>query len=629
MGKKPIKHQGQKTFRPPVNKPAPTSNNPRAGVFNLRTVVFFIVLIISLVIYLKNLSGLPELTNEYIKRQAGWVISLQAFIAILAYLMLAYFGFLHITQKTKEKITTIFMAAGVLLIIVLHWFAFNAGFEDVDDNASYMIAAKSLVEHGAPYYLYLPDSPPDTEGALGLPVMLIPLFLIWGMNFQPMEILIFLTMIGSVVMCYLLFRKVAGKTFALIITLLFGTHPYIVAFSSIIMTEIPYLFWSILGLAILLKFEGKEKFHVWWMLFAVFAVFMTYLTRAVGVGMFAAAGLYFLLKSNLWFYIKNRSVQFFRDSRFIKFFAISALLFAVMIGYQAWTSSLGGVSQAESLQKMNYAQNFSLNAANLWKVLPQSIFSGSIIRWEVKEIEPVNLLWGLVFIFTAAGFLISLFKRNLIALYTLFVMLALMLGNNQDSPIVLSRYLIIFTPFLIYFLYMGIQWPLDKLIRQSNWGTTAATSVLALILASSFTGNGYTIQKLHAGQLYPAPYASFLECATWAKDNLEKDAIVASRKERIFYVFSDGLQGYKHFSGKDQVVLKDVKTEEAFKQYQQDKLQEFKDRNTRYLIIDTFSSSSVNIILPIIQANPDKFKLVKIIGDEQKGPCYIFEMLPW
>jgi hypothetical protein len=625
MNKKPPKPGFQKPPKPSVRKAVADIPNPASKLINVKTILFFAVLVISFIVFITNFYDIKELSNPFIKRQAGWVMSVQVLFYAMIYGLFGYFGFLFINEKKESRVTTIMMWAGLILIIAIHWLAFNAGFEDVDDNASYMIAAKSLVERGAPYYLYAPNSPVDTEGALGLPVMLIPCYLIWGMNFKPMEILILLTMIGSVIMCFLLFKKMAGKTFALIITILFGTHPYIVAFSSIIMTEIPYLFWSMLAILLILKYEEKEKFNIWWMLAALLAVFMTYLTRAVGSGLFIAVVLYFLLKSNILPYIKKKSFQFIKDPKFLKFIFISAALFILLLTYQLWAHSLGGVSQAETLAKMNLAAQFSKNFDAIWQVLSQNIFTGSIIRWEVKQIEPMNFLWILVFLITIAGLVISLFKRQLVALYVIFVALVLMLGNTAVQPIVVSRYLIVFTPFLIYFFYLGIQWPVSKLIKKGNWGATLGTTVLAMILASSFVGNGYTIQKSHTGQLYPVSYSSFLDCAAWAKDNLPKDAVVASRKERIFYIFS-GLQGFKHAKSNE---LASVKTESDFIAFKKKKLAEFAKNNTKYVIIDTFNSSTINFIFPIIQENPDKFKLIKTIGDEKTGPCYVFEVIKW
>jgi hypothetical protein len=67
-------------------------------------------------------------------------------------------------------------------------------------------------------------------------------------------------------------------------------------------------------------------------------------------------------------------------------------------------------------------------------------------------------------------------------------------------------------------------------------------------------------------------------------------------------------------------------TREEFEKY---KLDQFAKNNTDYLILDTFSSSSVQMILPIVQKNPDKFTLEKMIGDEKTGPCYVFKIIKW
>jgi len=624
----PINH---KVPKPPVSKKPAPAPVKQSGI-NIKSILFFAVLAISFILYLKNLYGFQELTNLYIKRQASWVLNIQPFIALLVYGVFGYFGFLYVSGKSTGKMTKVIMGAGLLLVIALHALAFNAGFEDVDDNASYMITAKSLVEHGAPYYLYMAPDPlhpdalrVDTEGALGLPIMLIPVYLIWGMNFKIMELLIFLMMIGSVVMCYLLFKKFTDKILALLITVIFATHPYIVAFSSIIMTEIPYLFWSLLAIYLVIKYHSATKFNIWYLLAAVVAVTMTYLTRAVGIGLVVAVVLYTFARSNMWVYLKKKSFGFIKDPKFLRFVIISAVLFVVVMCYQFWARSLGGASQAEILAKLDIAKLFKQNINAAWQVFAQNIFSGGIIRWEVKQIEPVGFLWIIVSLITFLGMAISLIKRELVAISTILVALVLMAGNVAQQPIVLSRYLIIFTPFLIYFFYTGIQWPLDQLNKNGYWGRVFGTLALATILSSSFTGNAYTIQKSHTGELYNPGYAAFLECAAWAKDNLPKDAIVASRKERIFYIFSD-MKGFKHARSTE---LQNVKTEADFTAYKKKKLDEFARNKTKYVIIDTFNSSTMNFIAPIIQENPDKFKLIKTIGDEKRGPCYVFEIIPW
>ncbi len=624
---------GLKTAKTPV---APKKKEAIAAApGNLTAILFFIILAISYMVFLSNFYSIKELSNAYIKSSEAWIITLQFLIYTLIYGVFGYFAYRFITGKSEDKITTILTIVGFGAIILLHYLAFNKAFEDVDDNASYMIAAKSLVTKGAPYYLYMPELKPDTEGAIGLPLMLIPFYLIWGMNYVPMEMLIFFTMMGAVVMSFLLFRKLEGTLFALLITVLFATHPYFVSFSSIIMTEIPYLFWSLLALFLCLKFEETEKLNWFLLILTALAIFMTYLTRAIGAGFFVAAVLYFFIKSNIWKNIKEKKTQFYKDVAFHKFILISGLIFVFLVIYQLWSRSLGGASQADALAKMSLADQFSKNLGLVWDVLSQNIFCGKLARQEVARsveeqaqyLQPVNIVWALIFLLTFVGLVYSLFKKQLVGLYFLFVMIVLMIGNTATQLLVVSRYLIVFTPFMIYFLYMGVRFLIELVDQKKQFGKTIGLMVFCFLLGNSFIGDAFNVQRSAKPNLYEPPYKAFLDCAVWAKDNLPKESIVGSRKERIFYIFSDGLRGYKDFSLTDNRMLekKDMSREE----YEKYKLDQFAKNNTDYIILDTFTSSSIQIIYPILQNHPDKFKMEKIIGDEKTGACYVFKVLKW
>ncbi len=616
--KAPLKTQVQTPVAAKTNKPS-----------NIATIVFFAILAISYFIFSNNFFNIKELTNPYIKAQVSWVISVQFILYTIIYGLFGYFGFRFITGKSENKLSTILMLVGFAAVILLHYIAFNKAFEDVDDNASYMIAAKSLVDKGAPYYLYMPEMLPDTEGALGLPIMLIPFYLIWGMSYIPMEILIFFTMIGSVIMSFLLFRKIAGTNFAVIITILYATHPYIVSFSSIIMTEIPYIFWSLLALYLCLKFEEKQKINYFLLIGAVLAILMTYLTRAIGAGFFAAAILYFLLKSNIIKNIKQKAMPFYQDMAFKKFILISALIFVVFLVYQLWIRSVGGASQAEALTKMSLTDQFTKNMGLVWQVFSQNIFCGKLARLNVNPeyLQPVNFLWAIIFLIVMVGLFYSILKKELIGLYFVFVLLLILVGNVATQAMFVSRYLIVFTPFMIYFLFLGVKVLIGLVDKKKQVAQTAGILVFCFLLGNSFIGDAYNVQRSKQATLHNAAYQAFLDCAEWAKTNLPKDAIVASRKERIFYVFSNGLRGYKHITSNEMGRMQEEGM--TMEEFQKKKLEKMAAKNTDYVIIDTFNSASVQMIYPIIEKNPDKFKLLKIIGDEKAGACYIFQVIKW
>ncbi len=620
---------------PPVKKAAAKTQSPAAALpkessnARIGAIVFFIILAISYFIFANDFFNIKELTNPYIKTHASWVISVQFIIYTVLYGIFGYFGFRFVTGKSENKVSAILIFIAFAAIVLLHWVAFNKSFEDVDDNASYMIAAKSLVDKGAPYYLYMPVMKPDTEGALGLPVMLIPLYLIWGMNYVPMEILIFLTLIGSVIMSFLLFRKIAGTNFAVIITILFATHPYIVSFSSIIMTEIPYIFWSLLAIYLCLKFEEKQKVNYFLLVGVVVAIIMTYLTRAIGAGFVIAAILYFFLKSNIIRNIRQKTMPFYKDVAFKKFFLLSALLFLIFIIYQLWTRSVGGGSQADILAKMSLYDQFTKNLGLVWGVFSQNIFCGKLARYGVNPeyLQPVNVLWAIIFFVVMIGLVYSIIKKELIGLYFIFVMLLLLIGNVATQALVVSRYLIVFTPFMIYYLFTGIKVIIGLADKKKQVAQVAGILVFCFLLGNSFVGDAFDVQRSKQATLYSPQYQAFLDCATWAKDNIPKTSIVASRKERIFYIFSDGIRGYKHITSNEMSRMQEEGM--TLDEFQKKKLEKMAENNTDYVIIDTFNAASVQMIYPIIEKNPDKFKLLKVIGDEKTGGCYIFQVIKW
>lgn len=616
--KKPVKTYKKPTPKKPV---APVKKSDIASVLKY---VFLGFLLISVFVFLNNFFNISELTNNYIKTAASWISGVQVFLYAMIFAAFGFAGYLIISGKSQNKYATYAGLIALIVIIGVHYLAFNKAFEDVDDNASYMIAAKSLVDKGAPYFLYMPEVKPDTEGAIGLPLLLIPLYKIWGMNYQPMEAFIFLLTIGSIVFCYLFFRKTEGKLLAFILTVLFATHPYITSFSSIIMTEIPFIFWSLLAMFLILKFEEKDKINWFLLLVAAAAVFMTYLTRAIGAGFIVAVIVYFLIKTEFWKNIKD----VVRKTAFWKFISISALLIIFLVGYQLWLRSLGGTSQADSLAKMSLMDQFLRNLSLVWEVLSQNIFSGKLARYEVnpKYLEPVNFIWIVVFLLTLTGLIQNIIKKQIAGLYFLFVLLVLLIGNVDSRAIVVSRYLIVFTPFLIYFFLSGIRVIAGFFDKKKMIATTLMLIVAGFLLGNSFLGTAFNIQRSAKASLYEPPYQAFLDCAVWAKDNFDKEAVVASRKERIFYIFSDGLRGYKHFALSDS---RQLEKKISMEEYEKGKLEQFAKNNTSYIIIDTFSSSSVNIIYPIIQKYPDKFKLLKIIGDEKKGACYVYQVIKW
>jgi len=591
------------------------SKIPKLDTYSL---LFIITFILMSIFFFINFSELTDITNKYIKNQASWIMISQIIIYLILMGGFAYFGYHYLSERKIEKIDVILISGILCLIILIHIFAFNQALSTNGDNARYMIYAKSLIETGGFTRIYLPTDSPVIADPVGLSLILSPMYLIFGMNIISMKLLVFLCFIGSLILTYAVFKQFVDMRIAIIITILFGSHPYIVHFSSMVMTEIPFIFWSLLSLWILLKYEQSDKIHIGYLIFATAAIFMTYFTRAIGAGFTVAVFFYFLVKINWPLYIKNKDFSFLKTLEFKKFAFICLSLFIVFGGWQLRSQITGGTSQAQLFANLNIIDNvLTKSLPDFWQVFAQNIFADQMIRWNYEAVE---LKWALVAIIAMVGLFYSLYRKEIVAYYSFFVLFILILGYRSLSPLVFSRYLIPFTPFLIYFFYTGIRFAFSLFKKENlnKLGIFAGSIALYLILMSNLSGTSYIIEKAHRGAVYPIAEANYIECARWAEENLPPDAIVTSRKEAFFYIFS-GLRGFKHTTSYMRYS----------KEWEAERLETFKKNNTSYLILDTFNSTTIRNIVPIIRNHPEKLKLIKRIGEENKGACYLFEIQKW
>ena len=106
---------------------------------------------------------------------------------------------------------------------------------------------------------------------------------------------------------------------------------------------------------------------------------------------------------------------------------------------------------------------------------------------------------------------------------------------------------------------------------------------------------------------------NYIEAAKWCGDNLSDTARIMCRKPEIFYMFSKfhkstGMPWY----GEPDTIL-----------------QRFRTNNLQYVIIDSWFRHGYATIYPCVQKYPEKFKLVKQIGEvnaeRHQNPTLIFE----
>lgn len=517
------------------------------------------------------------------------------------------------SKELSKKRLLIVSLVGFILILTIYILAFDPVLDPGGDNAAYIIHAKSLAAFQGFKSLSKPGSPPTTDLPPALPFLLAPIVRFFGINVVAFKMIPFCMAILFVILISLFFRNYLSLPITLIIALLIATNTQIIHFSSLILTEVPFLFFSLLSLFLLDRFEKENQVMGKYLFLSGFFIVVTYWTRHVALGFIGTSVLYFILK---------------RDYK--KAFALAVIVLIFFLPWQIRCKCVqppGVRSAFDFLHSKPGESSFVertigsgiTNLKIAANVIPQNIFNYKIVEGKVLK---TNLWIVLVLILTIIGYVWHIIRRrSQMDLYTPVVALAPLI-LSASVPLIISRYFIVLIPFLIYYFFKGLSLTLNQLRGfkiPKNVSHTILLTVMSLMFFVNLLGVSDRIRHSHRSEPHSPAYARFLETAYWAKDNTPKDAYFAARKARTFFIFSD-----RHASGYfgEGVGRYDSWSEEAEREI----LEMYKEKDIDYLILDHFSSSAYRLIYPIIRNNPSKFDVVYVT---QKPETYVLKLNKW
>jgi 4-amino-4-deoxy-L-arabinose transferase-like glycosyltransferase len=569
---------------------------------------YFGLIIIATAIFIFVFMKLGDINNNYIKHHAHWIFTSQLLLYFSLIILFAYLGYCYLNNKFSQNIFKVIIILGFVLIILVQALAFNPALSMNGDNARYICGAISLATTGKYKSIQNPQEEYITLDQPGVSIMLTPLIKIFGTNIIAFKILTFLLTIGSFFLFFILLKKLLRVEIALGLTMLFGTHPYVSDFSSLVMTEMPFVFFSLLSIWLLDQYDQNPKINYPILILSAFSILMTYFTRSVGIGMAFASILYFLLK---------------KDWQKAAFLGIAVL---ILIGGWQLRNSLVGSGHSQ-LAAFTGGKGLGLGGILFMlkkgtqdfitslKLMPQVLFAHNTTRFKVN---PFGIIEFLVLIIISTGLITNLVKNH--RLYDLFFILSLLvlcIGSPDSNPLPMARYLCVFVPFYLVYFYLGLEFICSLWKKSEPYNKIIVVLLILLPLFSNFSGTSFRIQLAHMGFVYPRPVENYLIAGKWLKYYSPRDAVIACRKEEILYLFSNrkGIRSASYWTTYGQ-------------EYETATLEKFEHYNVSFVVIDSFSNS-LSTVYKIIQNNKDKFKLVKIIGDRKTGACYIYEVQKW
>jgi len=414
----------------------------------------------------------------------------------------------------------------LLLSVMAFVYTFNPKLGYLSDCARYYLVGQSVAAGAGFTQIWDVMQQPD-----GLSSPLYPLFIALLSVTLSGSILFIksingLFLVGSVTVFFYFYRKMKFNylsAFVILLPLIFNY--WVLKHSSIMLTEIPFIFLS--GMSLFLFSRSKDgtdlKDFNWWsaLLFAVSAYYM----RSIGIVLAAAIVMDGLLKKR-W----KRAV-------------VSALFFSA--AFAPWIIrgvNLSGQTHIKIIRSINpllhggekaglidFVERIGVNLINyISGYLPASVIptfqqfygSESIIGW----IAGLSLTSGIVY-----GFIRLKSQKTIVGLYiSLYLMILLIFPSVYTG----QRFLLPLLPLFYPLIYISIR-SLSEYIKLPSKVSPGFMLLLGVI-------NLFSLKPLEAESSKPLlpQWNGYFETAKWANKNLPADAVIAVRVGEEFYLYS-------------------------------------------------------------------------------------------
>ncbi|WP_375241902.1 phospholipid carrier-dependent glycosyltransferase [Lacinutrix sp.] len=515
-----------------------------------------------------------------------------------------------ITHK-KYIIKVIYILILTLGFIKIYSSIFDQKISLIGDNASYYILGHSIangygytnIQHleREAHYHYPP----------GYPLLIAGITTLFSNEIIPIKIFNGILLFGAILLLFFIIKLISKNihiAFAVCFISMLNYH--LLEYSTIMMSEIPFQFFSFLSLWLFLKINFSLSISKNWKFWVLLiCLSFSFYIRSIALALLVSFTFFLLIKKH-WKYLFNLNAGFLllylpwmlRNRSVSGNTYISQLL--LKNPYQPELGSIG-ITDLVDRVLLNFERHIT-------KEIPSGLLQVKDIMYEESSTIKTEWLIGLL-ILTIIVF--GIYKlpnfRILILSYVVAFLSILMLWPSVWYG---TRFLVPIIPLLIFLFVFGIIqfliWLNSKLFSKSSQDFVTITVTL-IIGFWSFVYGDESITKLkeQAQGVYTNNYQNYFALADWVKKNTEDNAVTSVRKEGLFYLFSKKpVTNYK----------KTLNREEQ--------IEYLKSKNVNYVVIEQLGFSSTNnYLLPTINRYPNKFKIIK----ELKNPnTYLMQFLP-
>ncbi|MBN1463294.1 MAG: glycosyltransferase family 39 protein [Paludibacteraceae bacterium] len=558
-----------------------------------------------------------------------------------------------LTSFFHNKYTKLALLAIITFCFFSNYSAiFDKKLDQNGDNIYYFSLGKSLAE-GNGYMRTIGFTPtPETHYPPGYPLFIAGVLKIFPDNILLLKCINGLLLYLSILLLFFLLKRITGEVILpFFACMLCSLHPELLRWGTIMMSEILYLFLTLLTLYVSLEIYERKLFKAQkWLHYALpflllFLVNYIYFVRTMGLSIILSVIAWFALialvslvqwrklrKSDDTMVVQLKKQQFLQRG-----LLFLLLLVSVSVSKVSWDKR----NERNGLKQNTYLKDFNtkLNGEKMttfedWKMRIKNNTSAYLTKWvpntlffttyDIKK-DSTKGEWtrGIVIVLLLILGLIRLKKaRLLLFAYIALTMVVLIFYPEQFGG---SRYYTAIIPLLIFLLLNGISYSVYWLWRMvfkksnpANWQTIILVAFVFIIMFPRYSlaqKNFRAIAALDSWQELTSEIkmVEFLQSIEWCKYNLPKDARMLCRKPELYYMYS----GYKQA--------------EMFPRYAHpDSLLSLLERKKiTHVIIDSWYRHAYVTMGPMINKYPEKFKKIYQGGitdvSQKRVPTYVFQ----
>lgn len=436
-----------------------------------------------------------------------------------------------------------------LVFIFAYSYIFDKKMDLNGDNFGYMNYAKAIMDGKGYSSPYSPDYPATNWFPPGYSFMLAVLMTVFGKNIVLLNLVNGLLYLGAVLLLFLFAKKVTGnRPLAFTVAVLLFFNSGLMRYATILMSEIPYLFFSTLAVYCLIKLPKDAVFlknrYFWGVVLSSVAAFYF---RSVALGLFGAVVVYWLF-SKEW-----KKAGIFTLSYWLLYLpwmirdhahGLKSRYLDTMTVANAWRPEEGHINTVSGfLDKM--AVNFN---DTVIKGFSEVLFpfvnvgeTAAVKMWVIGL-----LVLGITF-FGAwkTGKFRYFFTTYILA--NIGVFLLWHSGNG-------SRYVWPLAPFIALCFFWGLYQILILITGKRNNILSPAVAYVFLIAAFLMMPKMKEINEMAKSDYYPA-YKNYFQIAEAVKANCPENTMVCCRKAEMFHFFSGTFVNTYEFSSDDNKVI--------------------------------------------------------------------------